>query len=69
MPATIAPVAAALRHGRGPLADAAARASGVTRRTSKLTGARFVQTLVFGWLARPRAGLDRLSQRGQQIRS
>src|SRR5579864_8588419 len=43
-------------------ADAAGRASGFTKRVSKLSGARFVQVLVFGWLANPAATLNELAQ-------
>jgi hypothetical protein len=42
------------------VADEAARASGLVRRSRKLTGAGLVQTLVFGWLARPEATLEEL---------
>ncbi len=43
-------------------ADVAARASGFTKRRSKLTGSFFAQTLVFGWLANPEATLEELCQ-------
>ena len=43
-------------------ADALARASGFVRRCSKLSGAVFVQTLVFGWLGSPMAGIGQLSR-------
>lgn len=38
------------------------RSSGFVRRRSKLDGPGFVQTLVFGWLATPRATLAELAQ-------
>jgi hypothetical protein len=38
------------------------RATGYCRRVSKLSGAAFVQTLVFGWLAQPTASLQALCQ-------
>ncbi len=60
--ATIPQVAGVLQRVLGPVADRAARATGFVQRTSKLTGARFVQTLVFGWLARPEARLAPLAQ-------
>lgn len=44
------------------VADEAARASGLVQRTRKLTGATLVQTLVFGWLAKPEATLEELVQ-------
>jgi hypothetical protein len=59
---TIAQVATAMQTVLGPVADRAARATGFVQRTSKLTGARFVQALVFGWLSRPQATLEHLAQ-------
>jgi hypothetical protein len=44
------------------VADKAARRTGFVQRQSKLTGAKFCQTLVFGWLANPQATLEELSQ-------
>jgi hypothetical protein len=43
-------------------ADQAGRDSGLIRRVRVLTGARFVQTLVFGWLGTPDATLNCLAQ-------
>lgn len=43
-------------------ADRLARQTGFVQRTSKLTGALFAQTLVFGWLANPHASLEALAQ-------
>jgi hypothetical protein len=43
-------------------ADALARVSGFVRRQSKLSGSVFVQTLVFGWLGMPTAGIGLLSR-------
>jgi len=43
-------------------ADALARRTGFVQRTSKLTGALFAQTLVFGWLDNPQASLEGLAQ-------
>jgi hypothetical protein len=43
-------------------AETAARQSGLVQRSSKLSGAKFVQTLVFGWLKNPRASLGELTQ-------
>src|SRR5215210_7429694 len=60
--ATIPQVARALQTVLGPVAERAARATGLVQRASKLTGARFVQTLVFGWLAQPQARLSQLVQ-------
>ncbi len=60
--ATIPQVAGAMQRILGPVAERAARATGLVQRASKLTGARFVQTLVFGWLAQPEARLSQLAQ-------
>jgi hypothetical protein len=46
----------------GPVAERAARAPSLGQRTANLTGARFVQTLVLGWLAQPQARLAQLGQ-------
>lgn len=43
-------------------ADALARDTGFVQRTSKLTGAHFVQALLFGWLNNPQATLQQLAQ-------
>lgn len=59
---TIPEVAAALRDVLTTTAEAAAKASGCVQRRSKLTGGLFVQTLVYGWLATPLAGVQQLSQ-------
>lgn len=42
--------------------DQVARETGFTKRESKLTGAKFAQTTVLGWLNKPEATLDELSQ-------
>lgn len=44
------------------VANAAARTSGFIQRQRQLTGASFVQALVFGFLARPTATLEQLAQ-------
>ncbi len=43
-------------------ADQAGRDSGLIQRVRVFSGARFVQTLVFGWLGTPDATLDQLAQ-------
>src|SRR5260370_27096619 len=43
-------------------ANGLARETGFVRRASKLTGAHFVQALVFGWLNNPNATLQQLAQ-------
>ena len=45
-----------------PVAARLAHETGWVRRRSKLTGPRFVQTLVLGWLRAPQASLDALCQ-------
>jgi len=62
MTTTIPHVARALTDVLTSVADRAAHSSGFVRRQSKLTGAAFVQTLTFGWLANPQATLEELTQ-------
>ena len=45
----IPPVVCAMQTVLTVVADAVARSSGFLKRQRKLTGATFVQTLVFGW--------------------
>jgi hypothetical protein len=51
----------------GPVADAAARATGFVQRQRRVSGANFVQTLVFGWLAQPQTSLTTLCQAGTAV--
>jgi len=60
--ATIPQVAQAMQTILTTVADAAARATGFVQRESKLTGARFTQTLVLGFLANPQATREQLAQ-------
>jgi Transposase DDE domain len=60
--ATVPRVATALQRVLGPTAEVAARTSGFIQRQRQLTGASFVQGLVFGWLAHPMATYDQLAQ-------
>jgi hypothetical protein len=62
LPTTMHDVAQALRDVLTSVADAAAVETRFVKRRSKLTGAAFVQTLTFGWLARPEATLEELAQ-------
>jgi hypothetical protein len=55
-------IASAMQTVLGKEADEAAEKSGFVRRSSKLTGAKFVQTLVFTWLANAASTLEGLSQ-------
>jgi hypothetical protein len=59
---SIPDVAQALEQVLTEVADQAARATGFVQRASKLTGAKFVQTLVLGWLHTPDASLSQLTQ-------
>jgi len=59
---TIPQVSQAMQTVLTSVADTAARTSKFVQRTSKLTGALFVQTLVLGFLANPRATREQLAQ-------
>ncbi len=54
----ISQVTTAMQTVLTTVADTAARATGFIKRKRKLTGASFVQTLVFGWLSNPAATLE-----------
>jgi hypothetical protein len=60
--ASIPQVAKALRTVLTTTANRAARVTRFVQRRSKLSGAKFVQTLVFGWLANPQATYEELAQ-------
>ena len=59
---TVAELTQALQTLFTTTADRLARRTGFVQRTSKLTGAAFVQALVFGWLANPQASVEGLAQ-------
>ena len=59
---TVPQLTQALQEVFTTTADALARRTGFVQRTSKLTGALFAQTLVFGWLANPQVSLEGLAQ-------
>src|SRR5438093_2141198 len=59
---SIPQVAKVLRTVLTSTANRAARATRFVQRRSKLSGAKFVQTLVFGWLANPQATYEELAQ-------
>jgi Transposase DDE domain len=59
---SIPQMAKALRTVLTTTANRAARATRFVQRRSKLRGAKFVQTLVFGWLANPDARYEELAQ-------
>ena len=60
--ATVPQVARALQTVLTTTAETVARTSGFIQRQRQLTGASFVQGLVFGWLAHPAATYDQLAQ-------
>ena len=64
---TIAQVSTALRQVLSTVADQAAWATGFVQRPSPLTGAPFVQTLVFGFLRQPQASLSDLASTAAQV--
>jgi hypothetical protein len=51
-----------MRHVLTTVADEAAASTGFVKRRRKLTGARFVQLLVLGWLGQPQAGAAALTR-------
>lgn len=59
---SIPDVADALQSVLHDTANALARSSGFVQRASKLTGALFVQTLVFTWLSHAQATLEQMAQ-------
>jgi hypothetical protein len=59
---TVAELSSHLQTLFTSVANELARRSGFVQRTSKLTGARFAQALVFGYLANPAAALPELAQ-------
>src|SRR5207249_3375924 len=62
VPDTITPIADAMQTVLDDIPELHARATGFLRRQRKLTAAVFVKTLVFGWLANPKASLDELAR-------
>ncbi len=59
---SVAEIGQAMKRVLGEVGDEVARETGFTKRASKLSGARFAQTTVLGWLNKPEATLDELSQ-------
>lgn len=59
---TLTQVAEAMQAILTGVANRVARETGFIQRQRKLTGAGFVQLLVFGWMANPNASLEELSQ-------
>lgn len=64
---TIPQVAEAMQMVLTTTADKAARETQFVQRESKMGGAAFAQTLVFGWLENPEATLEELSQMAAAI--
>jgi hypothetical protein len=62
MATTVPDLAATLQAVFTTEADDAAAAAGLIRRRRRLSGATFVQTLTFGWLANPHAPLEELAE-------
>jgi hypothetical protein len=62
MTITVVDLAATLQSVFTADADDAAAAAGFIRRRRRFSGATFVQTLTFGWLANPNASLDELAE-------
>lgn len=54
----IVQVAGAMQTVLTSVSDTIAKSTGFMTRRRKLTGAKFVQTLVFGWLSNPAATYD-----------
>jgi hypothetical protein len=59
---SVTEIGQALKTVLSTVADTVGRATGFTKRESKLTGGKFAQTTVLGWLHKPEASLDELSQ-------
>lgn len=59
---TVPQLARVLQSVLTTTADGAARTSGFVQRSSKLSAAGFVQSLVFGWLAKPSASIEELAR-------
>src|SRR5439155_25811937 len=64
---TVAQVSAALTTVLTTAAESAAWATGLVRRPSPLTGPRFVQALVLGWLRQPAATWSDLACTAAQV--
>jgi hypothetical protein len=67
MSTTVADLAATLQAVFTTEADDAAQAAGFIRRRRLFSGATFVQTLTFGWLANPHAPLDELAELADEL--
>ncbi len=63
----ISQVARGMQKIMTEIADKLARETEFVQRESKLTGSKFVQTLVFTWMSNPQASLEELSQTASSI--
>lgn len=59
---SIKQVSQSIQRILGEQADQVGRSTGFVQRESKMGGAAFVQTLVFGWMSNPQATLEELAQ-------
>lgn len=64
---SVAEIGQAMRTVLSTVADKAAKQTGFTKRESKLTGAKFAQTTVLGWLKKPDASLGELCQTAASV--
>lgn len=64
---SIQQVGQAIQEIFGKVADEAGRKTGFVQRASKMGGAGFVQTLVFGWMSNPQATLEELAQTAASV--
>jgi len=64
---TIPRISEAMQTVLTTTADNAAHETGFVQRESKMGGASFARTLVFGWLENPQATLEELRQRLRQL--
>lgn len=64
---TLTQVAETMQHRLTEVADRIGRESGFVQRQRKLSGGSFVQTLVFGWLAKGDSTMEELSQSAANV--
>lgn len=65
--ASVAEIGQAIKRVLSVVGEQVGRQTGFTQRASKLTGAKFVQATVLGWLNKPAATLEELSQAAAAI--
>lgn len=64
---SIKQVSQSMRRILSEQAEQAGRTTGFVQRKSKMGGAEFVQTLVFGWMSNPQATLEALAQTAASV--